>query len=325
MPPRKRVVTPKNEAEAAVKAAALRILASKGQPDSVSTFAKAVCDLLDSPGNRRAIIERMVQAAESEHRGRPQPTLDIASRTADTTADGLPIFATPDEMPPDLIDVPTANAKYKLSHSTIRMWVSRGKIKSHGRLRARAPGGGYLVVKEADILQCLRTRNPGGRPRKQKGAANLTNLLVSYKYTPPVKPIIGGFFMPLSFHYAEEGATTTLCGKPLDGENYTNQADVPVDCGACYITAVRGPHPRPDDDGRNIFTLTQILRAGDYTAVLNCTVSRNARGLFWYCGSNRDNDLDGDGSDYIRGYGRHAEGGDAPCEHCPINALQEAL
>ena len=49
--------------------------------------------------------------------------------------------------------------------------------------------------------------------------------------------------MPLSFHYADPGATTTLCGKPLDGENYTNQADVEIDCGACYIAALRGNDP----------------------------------------------------------------------------------
>ena len=165
MPPRKSVAPPQNEAESAVKQATLRALARHAQIDDLERLAKSVIDLLDSPKARRVRIERMMKSAYAEFHQIPDRTLGIA-RTADMTEDGLPIFATREEMPQDYIDAPTATKKYGLSHSTIMMWIKRGKIVSRGRLRGSARGGGYHVLRESEIRSCLNNPRPAGRPRQ---------------------------------------------------------------------------------------------------------------------------------------------------------------
>ena len=74
-----------------------------------------------------------------------------------------------DELPPGLIDVPRALRKYGLNRGTLRRWIDRGHLKTYGRLRGRAPGGGYLLLRECDLQCWMNTpRNKGGRPRKAK-------------------------------------------------------------------------------------------------------------------------------------------------------------
>ena len=46
--------------------------------------------------------------------------------------------------------------------------------------------------------------------------------------------------MPLTFCYANSGATATLCGKPVPTATYTNDPGVPVGCSACLIRIARG-------------------------------------------------------------------------------------
>ena len=83
-----------------------------------------------------------------------------------TRADDLPIYT---ELPEGLIDLPKAAKKYGCKGPTLRTWVHRGHLKSMGRLRGSSPGGGYLVVSEADLERHLAASpKKGGRPRKTR-------------------------------------------------------------------------------------------------------------------------------------------------------------
>ena len=76
----------------------------------------------------------------------------------------LPIF---NELPAGLIDVPTAVKQFGCQNSTLRRWIAKGLLPARGRLRAPAPGGGYLVVSEEELVKHLsEPRKKGGRPRK---------------------------------------------------------------------------------------------------------------------------------------------------------------
>ena len=77
----------------------------------------------------------------------------------------LPIFT---ELPEGLIDLPSASTRYGCGIARLRNWVRQGQLPLKGRLRRPAPGGGYLVVSESDLVRRLATVNAkGGRPRKR--------------------------------------------------------------------------------------------------------------------------------------------------------------
>ena len=77
-----------------------------------------------------------------------------------------PIFT---DLPAGLIDLPTAVKKHRLKVRTVHDWVKYGHVRLHGRLKAPAAGGGYLVVDEAELVAYVTApRNKGGRPRKSK-------------------------------------------------------------------------------------------------------------------------------------------------------------
>ena len=69
-------------------------------------------------------------------------------------------------LPPGLIDVPGAARKYGLHPETVRYWVRNGKVPLCGRLRAPAPGGGFMVVSEEDLLAHMSSPQSRGRPRQ---------------------------------------------------------------------------------------------------------------------------------------------------------------
>ena len=78
--------------------------------------------------------------------------------------DGNPVFT---ELPDGTIDLRTASKKYGLNLGTLRTWVHTDRLKVVGRLRAPAPGGGYLIIDESDLRGYMAApRNKGGRPRK---------------------------------------------------------------------------------------------------------------------------------------------------------------
>ena len=70
-----------------------------------------------------------------------------------------------DELPEGLIDLRTAAEKYGCSVGRLRQWVKRGHLLPQGRLKARAPGGGVVLV-DASFLQRLLLDPPkNGRPK----------------------------------------------------------------------------------------------------------------------------------------------------------------
>ena len=80
-----------------------------------------------------------------------------------------PVYA---EVPEGCIDLPSAAKKYGLNIGTVREWVRQGRVAQVGRLKAPAPGGGYLLVNEKELQTCIGTpRAKGGRPRKTPVAA----------------------------------------------------------------------------------------------------------------------------------------------------------
>ena len=106
-------------------------------------------------------ILQMVSTAEP-----PAATNGHAPAEPATGADDLPIYT---ELPEGLIDLPRAAKKYDCKGPTLRTWVHRGHLKSMGRLRGSSPGGGYLVVSEADLERHLAASpKKGGRPRKNR-------------------------------------------------------------------------------------------------------------------------------------------------------------
>ena len=78
--------------------------------------------------------------------------------------DGEMVF---DELPEGMIDLPTATRKFDTSRSTLHSWVQRGHIRSYGRLRGAAIGGGLVILKESEIIEhSLSPKSKGGRPKK---------------------------------------------------------------------------------------------------------------------------------------------------------------
>ena len=71
----------------------------------------------------------------------------------------------PGNLPEGLIDLPSASKKYGIPVKTLRSWIYLGKLPKRGRLKARAPGGGYIVTVEADIEYCRD--HPRKRGRKK--------------------------------------------------------------------------------------------------------------------------------------------------------------
>lgn len=72
----------------------------------------------------------------------------------------------PGELPEGLIDLPSASRKYGIPVKTLRSWVHRGKLPRCGRLKARAAGGGYIVVQDAMIQYCRDNPLKTGRKKR---------------------------------------------------------------------------------------------------------------------------------------------------------------
>ena len=72
----------------------------------------------------------------------------------------------PGNLPEGLIDLPSAAKKYGIPVKTLRSWVHRGKLPRRGRLRARSPGGGYIVTEQAAILYCRDNPRKTGRKKR---------------------------------------------------------------------------------------------------------------------------------------------------------------
>jgi len=101
----------------------------------------------------------MITAAKNE----PQPPNGVHPNGAEN------VIYEPGELPEGLIDLPSASKKYGIKVGTLRQWVHVGKLPRRGRMRARAPGGGYIVTEEAMIVYCR------DNPRKPWHKKSLTS------------------------------------------------------------------------------------------------------------------------------------------------------
>ncbi len=72
----------------------------------------------------------------------------------------------PGNLPEGLIDLPGASKKYGIPVKTLRSWIHRGKLPRRGRMRARSPGGGYIVTEQAAILYCRDNPRKTGRKKR---------------------------------------------------------------------------------------------------------------------------------------------------------------
>lgn len=70
-----------------------------------------------------------------------------------------------DEPPGGLIDLRTAAEKYGCSVGRLRQWVKRGHLLPQGRLKARAPGGGVVLVDDSLVQRLLLDPPKNGRPK----------------------------------------------------------------------------------------------------------------------------------------------------------------
>ena len=126
-----------SSAEQRLRDAIDALLAEGASPEAITTMAGSILDTSEGSGSRP-----------------PSSTPDA----------GEVIY---DELPDDLIDVPTAVREYGISRSTLSTWRRQGKLHRRGRLRAAAPGGGYNVFSREDVLGLISAPvNKGGRPKK---------------------------------------------------------------------------------------------------------------------------------------------------------------
>ena len=133
--------------------------------------------MVENGRNGRSVAEAMervsvavAEALESGVSEEDLQTLFFRSATAGNVAgepehpeyEPEPVY---DELPPGLIDLPSAAKKYGINRGTIRHWVKRGNVPSQGRLKGAARGGGYLLIREDDLLKYMvGPRDKGGRP-----------------------------------------------------------------------------------------------------------------------------------------------------------------
>lgn len=119
---------------------------------AVRRFAAAASDALALGVPREQL---MTILADDIARRRPEPV---------EGANGDVVY---DTLPDGLIDLPSAMRKYDIKRPTLWSWVAKGHLKSYGRLKGSATGGGLILVNEQDLVQYMQAPKPkGGRPKK---------------------------------------------------------------------------------------------------------------------------------------------------------------
>ena len=116
---------------------------------------RAAIERAREDGLSTAEMASMITTVDNE----PRPTNGVHPTESDD------VIYEAGNLPEGLIDLPTASKKYGIRVETLRRWIQRGKLPKCGRLRARAPGGGYILTVESEILYCRdnpRKRGPKG-------------------------------------------------------------------------------------------------------------------------------------------------------------------
>ena len=129
--------------------------------ESLDRAIRAVADALAEGIGERELLDMVTTVAADIAVEQPE----IPGLLPDV--DEQEIIYTEDGVPEGLIDLPSAAQKYNCPVGTLQTWVRRGHLKTFGRLKAPARGGGYVLLLEADILDRVTAPvNKGGRPRK---------------------------------------------------------------------------------------------------------------------------------------------------------------
>ena len=136
-----------------------------GKSTPTEDLRSAIDQALRSGIKAEAIADMVAERTIYHEVATPSDIAEFLDHHQDETApepEGAVIY---DELPPGLIDLPSASRKYGVNIQTANGWLRRGVIPRMGKLRA--PGGGHNVTCEAAIANMAsRPRNVGGRPRK---------------------------------------------------------------------------------------------------------------------------------------------------------------
>ena len=153
-----------------------------GNGHDLPVFTDLPDGLIDLPtaadryGHSRQLLWQWVTQGRLPERGllrRPGSTVanivvaeaDLVEQCEPTSVasdDDLPMY---DELPPGLIDLPSAAKEYGCKVSRFHGWVKRGHLRVRGRLRA-PQGTGYSLVLESELVHRLKTVDAkGGRSR----------------------------------------------------------------------------------------------------------------------------------------------------------------
>ena len=126
--------------------------------ESLDRATKAIADALAEGVGERELLDMVTIVAAEQVVEQPEiPGLFPDAETIYTET----------EVPEGLIDLPSAAQKYDHRVATLQKWVERGHLQTYGRLRAPARGGGYLLLREDELVDRMKApRNKGGRPRK---------------------------------------------------------------------------------------------------------------------------------------------------------------
>ena len=129
--------------------------------EALRRASSAIADAL-AEGVGAHELQDMVTTVAAEQAAEQVETLELFRDLNDQG-----IIYTETEVPEGLIDLPAASKKYLCPVGTLQMWVHRGRLQTYGRLKAPARGGGYLLLREDELVHHMQTpRNKGGRPRK---------------------------------------------------------------------------------------------------------------------------------------------------------------
>ncbi len=128
----------------------------------------AIDQALRSGIKAEAIADMVAERTIYHEVATPSDIAEFLDHHQDETApepEGAIIY---DELPPGLIDLPSASRAYGVQLGTMRWWLKKGHVRKVGLLRAPARGGGYVVVEESELIRYMHApKSKGGRPKKK--------------------------------------------------------------------------------------------------------------------------------------------------------------
>ena len=133
----------------------------RGRADA-GDLAALYADAALRAGLDSATIEDMTASLETDAlRGRLD---DLSPPAGQANDDG---FLDPDNLPEGVGLLKDLATQFEMSPQTIRDWIRLGRLMPVGRVRGKGGGhGGFIAVREADVVYCKDNPRKGGRPRK---------------------------------------------------------------------------------------------------------------------------------------------------------------